>query len=180
MRRSTMHGIPTALLQMQAESIGIPLYIVDLTPKGNMEDYGDAMFRTVEHFGTQGVAHFIFGAIFLHDVRKYREKQLTLHGNRSRRTAWEKSSEEVMNDFLTSELRCVVITTMTDGLGSDAIGREIDHGFIVSLPVGVDLMEKTANIIHSVTTARFSGSSCHSGSADPFHKAMTSTLTMEL
>ena len=85
-----------------------------------------------------------------------------------------------MNDFLTSELRCVVITTMTDGLGSDAIGREIDHGFIVSLPVGVDLMEKTANIIHSVTTARFSGSSCHSGSADPFHKAMTSTLTMEL
>lgn len=38
--RSTMHGIPTALLQAQANSIGIPLHIVDLTPKGNMEDYG--------------------------------------------------------------------------------------------------------------------------------------------
>ena len=34
--RSTMHGIPTALLQAQADSIGIPLHIVDLTPKGNM------------------------------------------------------------------------------------------------------------------------------------------------
>ena len=31
--RSTMHGIPTALLQAQADSIGIPLHIVDLTPK---------------------------------------------------------------------------------------------------------------------------------------------------
>lgn len=41
--RSTMHGIPTALLQAQADSIGIPLHIVDLTPKGNMEDYGAAM-----------------------------------------------------------------------------------------------------------------------------------------
>lgn len=27
--RSTMHGIPTALLQAQADSIGIPLHIVD-------------------------------------------------------------------------------------------------------------------------------------------------------
>ena len=59
--RSTMHGIPTALLQMQAESIGVPLYIVDLTPKGNMEDYDVAMSRAVEHFKTQGVTRFIFG-----------------------------------------------------------------------------------------------------------------------
>ena len=56
--RSTMHGIPTALLQMQAESIGVPLYIVDLTPKGNMEDYDVAMSRAVEHFKTQGVTRF--------------------------------------------------------------------------------------------------------------------------
>ena len=36
--RSTMHGIPLPLLQAQADSIGIPLHVVDLTPKGNMED----------------------------------------------------------------------------------------------------------------------------------------------
>ena len=53
--RSTMHGIPTALLQAQADSIGIPLHIVDLTPKGNMEDYGAAMSHAVEHFKAQGV-----------------------------------------------------------------------------------------------------------------------------
>ena len=42
-RRSTMHDIPFSLLAAQAESIGIPLYAVDLTPKGNMEDCGKAM-----------------------------------------------------------------------------------------------------------------------------------------
>ena len=78
--RSTMHGIPTALLQAQADSIGIPLHIVDLTPKGNMEDYGAAMSHAVEHFKAQGVTCFIFGDIFLHDVRKYRERQLAPHG----------------------------------------------------------------------------------------------------
>lgn len=43
--RSTMHDIPLPLLEIQADSLGIPLHVVDLTPKGNMEDYGEAMSR---------------------------------------------------------------------------------------------------------------------------------------
>lgn len=70
-RRSTMHGIPAALLQAQAERIGIPLYRLDLAPNGDMADYGAAMSRAVAHFGARGVTHFIFGDIFLHDVRAY-------------------------------------------------------------------------------------------------------------
>ena len=66
-RRSTMHGIPFPLLQAQAASIGIPLHAVDLTPKGDMEDYQTAMSQAVAHFKAQGVTHFIFGDIFLHD-----------------------------------------------------------------------------------------------------------------
>lgn len=137
-RRSTMHGIPMPLLQTQADSIGIPLYVVDLTPKGNLEDYGAAMSRAVEHFKAQGVTHFIFGDIFLHDVRTYREQQLAPHGIAIIEPLWGKSSEEVMRDFLASGLRTVVVTTMADGLGADAIVREIDREFIASLPAGVD------------------------------------------
>lgn len=79
-RRSTMHGIPTVLLQAQADAIGLPLHVVDLTPAGDAEDYGAAMSRAVEHFKAQGVTHFIFGDIFLEDVRAYRERQLAPHG----------------------------------------------------------------------------------------------------
>ena len=48
--RSTMHGIPLSLLKKQAESIGLPLYIVDLAPQGGMEDYFSAMENAVRHF----------------------------------------------------------------------------------------------------------------------------------
>lgn len=136
--RSTMHGIPTALLQAQADSIGIPLHIVDLTPKGNMEDYGAAMSRAVEYFKAQGVTCFIFGDIFLHDVRKYRERQLAPHGIGVAEPLWGESSGMVMHDFLASGLRTVIVTTMADSLGADAVGREIDPAFIASLPAGVD------------------------------------------
>ena len=135
-RRSTMHGIPFPLLQAQAASIGIPLHAVDLTPKGDMEDYQTAMSQAVAHFKAQGVTHFIFGDIFLHDVRKYREQQLAPHGIEVVEPLWGRSSETVMHDFLASGLQTVVVTTMADGLGAAAIGRTIDSDFIASLPAG--------------------------------------------
>ena len=136
--RSTMHGIPMPLLEAQAESIGIPLQVVDLTPKGNMEDYAEAMSRAVEEFKARGVTHFIFGDIFLHDVRKYREQQLAPHGIEVVEPLWGQSSEEVMRDYLATGLKTVVVTTMADGLGAGAIGQVIDAGFVASLPAGTD------------------------------------------
>lgn len=137
-QRSTMHGIPLSLLEAQAASIGIPLYIVDLTPKGNMEDYSSAMLQAVEHFKASGVTHFIFGDIFLHDVRQYREQQLVPHGIEVAEPLWGQSSEKVMEDFLSSGLKTIIVTTMADGLGSAAIGKLIDADFITSLPEDID------------------------------------------
>lgn len=131
--RSTMHGIPLPLLEAQAASIGIPLYIVDLTPKGNMEDYSSAMSQAVQHFKASGVTHFIFGDIFLHDVRQYRDQQLAPHDIKVVEPLWGKSSKEVMEDFLLSGLKTIIVTTMADGLGASAIGKLIDRDFVTSL-----------------------------------------------
>lgn len=131
--RSTMHGIPLTLLEAQAASIGIPLYIVDLTPKGNMEDYSSAMSQAVQHFKHLGVTHFIFGDIFLHDVRQYREQQLAPCDIKVVEPLWGKSSEKVMEDFLSSGLKTIIVTTMADGLGAVAIGKLIDREFVASL-----------------------------------------------
>lgn len=137
-RRSTMHGIPAALLQAQAERIGIPLYRLDLAPNGDMADYGAAMSRAVAHFGARGVTHFIFGDIFLHDVRAYRERQLAPFGIEVVEPLWGESSQEVMADFLASGLKTVVVTTMDDGIGRAAVGRVVDRDFVASLPAGTD------------------------------------------
>lgn len=133
-----MHGIPAALLQAQAERIGIPLYRLDLAPNGDMADYGAAMSRAVAHFGARGVTHFIFGDIFLHDVRAYRERQLAPFGIEVVEPLWGESSQEVMSDFLASGLKTVVVTTMDDGLGRAAVGRVVDRDFVASLPAGTD------------------------------------------
>ncbi|MFR6634136.1 MAG: ATP-binding protein [Alistipes onderdonkii] len=137
--RSTMHGIPTALLQAAGRQYRHPPAHRRPHPErqyGGLR--GAAMSRAVEHFKAQGVTCFIFGDIFLHDVRKYREQKLAPHGIGIAEPLWGKSSSDVMHDFLASGLRTVIVTTMADSLGADAVGREIDPAFIASLPAGVD------------------------------------------
>ncbi len=138
-RRSTMHAIPEKLLRAQAESIGIPLYTVDLLPEGGMGDYDDAMRKAVEYFKAEGVTCFIFGDIFLHDVRAYREKQLAPYGMEVAEPLWDKSSAQIMEEFLSSGIKTVVVTTMADILGREAIGKAVDREFVVSLPDGADI-----------------------------------------
>lgn len=138
-KRSTMHGIPTSLLQKQAESIGLPLYVVDLTPKGNMEDYETAMNNAIGHFLQIGARHFVFGDIFLHDVRSYREKQLKPHGIEVVEPLWNKTSEQIMEDFLNSGLQTVIVT-VTEGMMSDEfVGKTLDRELIESFPDGIDI-----------------------------------------
>ena len=137
--RSSMHAIPVSLLHEQARSIGIPLHVVELTANGGMGSYENAMRQAVEHFKIQGVGHFIFGDIFLHDVRAYREKQLQPYGIEVVEPLWGYSSEEIMEAFLASGLQTVVVTTMAELLGESFIGRHIDRDFLDDLPEGVDI-----------------------------------------
>lgn len=97
------------------------------------------MKQAVEHFIEKGVRHFIFGDIFLHDVKAYREKQLEPYGITVVEPLWGKSSPEIMEEFLNSGLRTIVVTTMADLLGEHFIGRHIDKDFVNDLPDGIDV-----------------------------------------
>lgn len=65
-----------------------PAYRESHTP-GNLENYAEAMTCAALHFKEQGVTHFIFGDIYLHDVRAYRERQLAPLGIEVVEPLWE-------------------------------------------------------------------------------------------
>ena len=152
-KRSSMHGIPVALLEEQARSIGIPLYLIEYAPESaagadsqgsppedEMKGYENCMLKAVEHFKKLGVSHFAFGDIFLHDIRSYREKNLHPHGIKVIEPLWNLKSDEVMEDFLQSGLRTIVVVTMANLLDESYIGRIIDRSFMENLPNGVDIL----------------------------------------
>ncbi len=134
---SSLHSIPVELLTRQAESIGIPLYTVSLSK--NKKTYEEGITEAIRHFKNQGVNHFIFGDIFLADVKSYRESKLNPLGIEVIEPLWGRTSEEIMNDFLKSGIKTKIIVTQADKLDQTFIGKEINDDFVKSLPDGVDL-----------------------------------------
>ncbi len=134
---SSIHSIPVELLTKQADSIGIPLYTV-LFAK-DLTNYDDKMQETVEHFKKQGVTHFIFGDIFLADVKTYRETKLNPLGIQVVEPLWDKSSTEIISDFIKSGIKSKIIVTQADKLDKIFIGKDIDENTINKFPDDIDI-----------------------------------------
>lgn len=137
-QQSSMHLIPVSILEQQAESIGLPLYKVMLPSKG-LQGYEEEMRKAIGYFKEQGVTHSIFGDIFLHDVRKYREEQLSPFGIEVVEPLWNKTTEEIMEEFLSSGIQTKIVVTQADKLDRSFAGKDITHELVSSFPANIDI-----------------------------------------
>lgn len=135
--KSSIHSVPLEILSRQAASIGIPLYTV-LFAK-DLKNYDEKMRETVDHYKKQGVTHFIFGDIFLSDVKAYRESKLSPSGIEVVEPLWNKTSGEIINDFLKSGIKTKIIVTRADKLDKTFIGKDLDRDLVNSFPGDVDV-----------------------------------------
>jgi len=134
---SSIHSIPIEILSRQADSIGIPLYTV-LFAK-DLTNYDNKMRETVDHFKKQGVTHFIFGDIFLADVKAYREMKLNPLGIEVVEPLWDKPSAEIIDDFIKSGIQSKIIVTQADKLDETYIGKDLDQNTVNSFPCDIDI-----------------------------------------
>ncbi len=133
--RSLMHSIPLELLEKQAESIGIPLFPVLVDENGASGEMQDIILL----FKKQGVTHFVFGDIFLADIRSYRESKLHPYGIEVVEPLWGKEPEEVMAEFLRSGIKSTIIVTQADKLDRSFIGKDLSEELISGFPPEVDI-----------------------------------------
>lgn len=134
---SSAHSIPLALMEKQAETIGIELYPIFINKSPN--DYENKMLKAVDHFKVKGVGHFIFGDLYLEEIRTYRESKLNPHGIEVVEPIWGQTAEKTMQDFFNSGLRAKVVTTQADKLDETYIGRELSYDLIDNLPAEIDI-----------------------------------------
>ena len=135
--KSTVHDIPLEILEKQAQSLEIPLYTVFLSE--DLKDHDNAMYTAITHFKQQGVSHFAFGDIFLADVKTYRENKLLPLGINVIEPLWNRSSEEIIQEFLNSGLKTKIIVTQADKLSKDFVGKDLTQALIDTFPEDVDI-----------------------------------------
>lgn len=134
-----MHGVRTALLELQSESIGLPLHKMEIPEMPTMEVYENVMKDTLEKFKEKGVTHSVFGDIFLEDLRKYREDKLAGMQLEGVFPLWKIPTKELITEFLDLGFKTIVTCVNERNLDKSFAGRIIDAQFIADLPENVDV-----------------------------------------
>ena len=134
--RISMHGVPEALLEQQASSIGLPLSKVFISKNSSNEEYDSKMKEVVQKFQESGVSAVVFGDIFLEDIRKYREGNLAKIGVKGVFPLWKKESLPQM--FIDLGFKAIVTCIDAKVLDKKFAGKMFDKKFLAELPATVD------------------------------------------
>lgn len=137
--RISIHGVRRALLEQQAESLGIPLAEMFI-PKGASDmEYERELLKMLMRQRADGVVSVVCGDIFLEDVRKYRARLLEKAGLKGVFPLWNRNTAELAQTFLELGFKAVITVVDSNVLGKEFAGRDYDEKFLSSLPANVDL-----------------------------------------
>ena len=136
--RVSMHGVPRALVEQQANSLGLPIEKIFISKSASNEEYESKMGEILIRFKQAGISSVVFGDVFLAEVRKYREDNLSKLGMRGVFPIWGRNTAELANSFITLGFQAVVTCVDSKFLDGSFAGRMLDECFLAELPSGVD------------------------------------------
>ena len=136
--RVAMHAVRLALLQAQADAVGLPLWQVPIPSPCSNQDYEAAMGRAVQQALDAGITMMAFGDLFLEDVRRYRETQLAGTGLTPVFPIWGVPTDALARDMVNAGLRARLTCVDPKQLSPAFAGRDFDAALLADLPVSVD------------------------------------------
>jgi uncharacterized protein (TIGR00290 family) len=136
--RVAMHAVRETLLEAQAEAASLPLVKVPIPSPCRNAEYEDAMSAAMDRARAEGVAHVVFGDLFLQDIRKYREEQLAKCGMIPIFPLWDLKTAQLARDMIAGGLSAYVTCVDPKQLDPGFAGRKFDAQFLADLPPHVD------------------------------------------
>ncbi|RYY40150.1 MAG: adenine nucleotide alpha hydrolase [Chitinophagaceae bacterium] len=136
--RIAMHGVPRQLLEAQAAALGKELTVMQLPAAPGMQEYEAVLGATHLSLQSEGFTHAAYGDLFLEDLRRYRESELSKVGLEPLFPLWGMNTTELLEEFIRLRFRAVVVAVNESLLPRSFCGRELDASFLNDLPQGVD------------------------------------------
>lgn len=136
--RVSMHGVPRTLVEQQAHSLGLPIQEVFISKASSNEEYESKMEEVLTRFKQEGVSLIVFGDIFLEEVRKYREDNLSKLGMKGIFPIWGRDTTELTRSFIALGFQAIITCIDSKVLDKRFVGRAFDENFLAELPSNVD------------------------------------------
>jgi uncharacterized protein (TIGR00290 family) len=128
-QRGCFHGIERDLLRLQAERIGMPLIQKETT--ADMKKYEEEFKEAVSALNDAGA--MIFGDIYLLDHKSWVERVCGDLNIEMVEPLWNIPPEKIIEEFVGSGFRAVIVSCQADKLDRSFIGRVVDKPLIGEL-----------------------------------------------
>jgi uncharacterized protein (TIGR00290 family) len=132
--RSRSHAIPRALMQAQADALGLEL----VTASASWAGYEKVFIAALTDLRARGVSDVVFGDIDVTPHREWEEKVCAAAGVRPHLPLWQEDRQALAAEVLRLGYRALVVCTDDRWLDAGWCGRLYDRAFIDELPAGVD------------------------------------------
>ena len=136
--RISMHGIRRVLLKQQVASLGFPLEKLLISKNASNDEYESEMRAVLERYLAAGVSSVVFGDIFLEDVRKHREENLSKIKMKGLFPIWRRDTAELAETFIDLGFKAIITCVDSKALDETFVGRVFDKQFLSELPSNVD------------------------------------------
>lgn len=136
--RISMHGVRRSLLEQQAVCLGYRLKQVFISKGASNEEYEAKMKDVLEKYQKASITSVVFGDIFLDDLRKYRETNLSKIRMEAVFPIWKRDTTELANTFIDLGFKAIITCVDSKVLDKGFVGRPFDEHFLSDLPSNVD------------------------------------------
>lgn len=136
--RVCMHATRPKLLHRQAEAAGLPIQLINF-PDPCTNDQSDAIMREfITQCTAKGIERIAFGDLFLEDIRRYRENQLTGTGIDPVFPLWKIPTDELAEHMLAGGMEAYLSSVDLKKLPARYAGRKWTRELLKELPEGTD------------------------------------------
>ena len=136
--RVAMHAVRRTLLEAQAAALGLPLHLVLLPSPCPNDVYEAKIAAALQVAADDDVTAFIFGDLFLEDIRSYREQQLQGTGVDPLFPLWGRPTEALAREMLDLGIAAILTCVDPQRVPASFAGRRFDEQLLADLPPEVD------------------------------------------
>jgi uncharacterized protein (TIGR00290 family) len=128
-QRSCSHGISAAVIERQAEALGIPIAQCRTTG----ETYESEFIKLLQDFKRDGIEGGVFGDIDFEPHREWIARVCAGAGVTPHLPLWQEDQAKLLEEFLDAGFTAVVVAVRADLLGKEALGRIVNREFLAYL-----------------------------------------------
>lgn len=136
--RVAIHGFREELLDLQAESVGLPVWKVPLPYPCSNTEYESRMKGVCQRAVREGFDAVAFGDLFLEDIRAYRIEHLAGTELEPVFPIWGLPTDRLALEMVAAGLRARITCIDPRHLPASFCGRAFDEAFLADLPASVD------------------------------------------